>query len=59
MKDPNDINIYIWLTQRNRTYQFLAGIDESFDKDRRGLLLQDPLPTVEEAYASIRRETIR
>ena len=54
IKDPNDIIIYNRLTQQNRLYQFLAGIDESFDEDKIYLLLQDPLPTVEEAYASIR-----
>ena len=59
MKDPNEIIIYNQLIQQNRLYQFLAGIDDTFDKDRRDLLLQDPLPTVEEAYASIRREIMR
>ena len=59
MKDPNDIIIYHQITQHNRLYQFLAGIDESFDKDRRDLLLQDPLPIVEEAYASIWRKVMR
>ena len=59
IKDPNDIIIYNRLTQQNRLYQFLAGINDSFDKDRRDLLLEDPLPTVEEAYSSIRHETMR
>ena len=59
MKGPNDIIIYNRLTQQNGLYQFLGGIDEPFDKDRRDLLLQDPLSTVEEAYASIRREKMR
>ena len=59
MKDPCDIIIYNQITQQNRLYQFLAGINETFDKDRRDLLLLDPLPTVEEAYASIRREILR
>ena len=59
MKDPEDIIIYNQLTQQNRLYQFLAGINESFHKDRRDLLLLDPLLTVEEAYASIRREVMR
>ncbi|XP_057529771.1 uncharacterized protein LOC130808310 [Amaranthus tricolor] len=59
MKDPGDIIIYNQLTQQNRLYQFLAGINESFDKERRDLLLLDPLPIVEEANASIRREVIR
>ena len=59
MKDPEDIIIYNQLIQQNRLYQFLAGIDDIFDKDKRDLLHLDPLPTVEEAYASIRREIIR
>ena len=59
MKDPEDKIIYNQLTQKNRLYQFLAGVNETFDKERRDLLLQDPLPTAEEAYACIRREIIR
>ncbi|XP_057540778.1 uncharacterized protein LOC130818633 [Amaranthus tricolor] len=59
MKDPGDIVIYNQLIQKNRLYQFLAGIHQTFDKDRRDLLLLDPLRTVEEAYASIRREILR
>ena len=59
MKYPSDIIIYNQLIQQNQLYQFLAGINESFDKDRRDLLLLDPFPTVEEAYASIRREIMR
>ncbi|XP_057523601.1 uncharacterized protein LOC130803502 [Amaranthus tricolor] len=59
MKDPEDKVIYNQLTQKNRLYQFLAGVNETFDKERRDLLLQDPLPTAEEAYAFIRREIMR
>ena len=59
MKDPEDIITYNRLTQQNRLYQFFAGINETFDKDRHDILLQNPLPTVEEAYASILREIMR
>ncbi|CAO2839435.1 unnamed protein product [Amaranthus hypochondriacus] len=59
MKDPEDIIIYNQIIHHNRLYQFLAGLDESYDKDRRDLLIQSPLPTVEEAYAGIRREMLR
>ena len=59
MKYPGDILTYNQLIQQNQLYQFLARISETFDKDRRDLLLLDPLPTVEEAYASIRREIMR
>lgn len=51
-----DKTIYNRLTQQNRLYQFLAGLDDSLDKDWRDLLNLDTLPTVEVAYATIRRE---
>ncbi|CAO2835123.1 unnamed protein product [Amaranthus hypochondriacus] len=53
---PEDKTIYNRLKQQTRLYQFLAGLDESLDKDRRDLLNTDPLPTIEIAYAAIRRE---
>ncbi|CAO2823097.1 unnamed protein product [Amaranthus hypochondriacus] len=53
---PEDKTIFNKINQHNRLYQFLAGLEESFDKDRRYLLNQDPLPTVEQAYATIRRK---
>ena len=59
MKNLGDILTYNQLIQQNRLYQFLVGINETFDKDRRDLLLLDPLPAMEEAYASIRREIMR
>ena len=37
----------------------MAGINENLDKERRDLLNQDPLPTLEMAYAMIRREIAR
>uniref|UniRef100_A0A803LUX7 Uncharacterized protein n=1 Tax=Chenopodium quinoa TaxID=63459 RepID=A0A803LUX7_CHEQI len=45
--------------EQNRLYYFIAGLDDSLDKDRRDLLNMDPLPTVEEAYATIRLELSR
>lgn len=59
MKHPEDITIYKEISQRNKLYQFLSGINETYDKDRRDILNKTPLPTVEEAYASIRREISR
>ena len=32
MKDPGDIIVYNQLIQKNRLYQFLAGIHQTFDK---------------------------
>lgn len=40
-------------------FQFLAGINDTFDKERRDLLNLEPLPSVEAAYATIRREFSR
>lgn len=59
MKYTEDINIYNNIIQRHKLYQFLGGINDSFDKDRRDILNKSPLPTVEEAYATIRREISR
>ena len=59
MKHAEDITIYNEIKQRERLYQFLAGVHDSLDKERRDLLLRDPLPTVEEAYSHVRREIIR
>lgn len=55
----DDITIFNGFLQRQRVYQFLVGINDTFDKERRDLLNQEPLPTVEEAYATIRREINR
>ena len=55
MKHDDDITIFNSFIQRQRLYQFLAGINDT----RRDLLNQDPLPTVEKAYAAIRREINR
>ena len=55
----DDITTHNKLIQQGRLYQFLQGLDDSFDKDRRDLLKEDPLPSVENAYATIRREVAR
>lgn len=34
----------------------MAGLKETFDKDRRDLIIRDILPSNEEAYATIQRE---
>ena len=45
--------------KKKRLFQFLAGINETFDKEKRDLLNLDPLPTVDMGYATIRREVSR
>ncbi|XP_057546216.1 uncharacterized protein LOC130825160 [Amaranthus tricolor] len=59
MKHTEDITIFNTFIQKQRLFQFLAGINDTFDKEKRDLLNQDPLPTVEIAYATIRREISR
>ena len=59
MVHAEDITIFNTYIQKQRLFQFLAGINETFDKEKRDLLNQEPLPTVETAYATIRREISR
>ena len=59
MKCAEDITIFNTFIQKQRLFQFLAGINDTFDKERRDLLNQDPLPSVEAAYAAIRRKINR
>ena len=56
MKYPEYITIFNSFIQRQCLYQFLVGIPDTFDKERRDLLNRDPLPTLDEAYATIRCE---
>ena len=59
MKCFEDIAQFNSFIQRQRLYQFLAGINENMDKERHDLLNQDPLPTIEMAYAMIHWELVR
>ncbi|CAA0837053.1 Unknown protein [Striga hermonthica] len=59
MRCPEDIAIFNQLRSEQKLYQFLAGVGEEFATDRRELLNQEPLPAVETAYATIRRERDR
>uniref|UniRef100_A0A803L9R4 GAG-pre-integrase domain-containing protein n=1 Tax=Chenopodium quinoa TaxID=63459 RepID=A0A803L9R4_CHEQI len=59
MKCAEDITLFNSFIQRQRLYQFLAGVNDSLDKEKRDILYLDPLPTIDAAYASIRREIAR
>ena len=56
MLNITEFNRYI---QRQRLYQFLTGIHDSLDKERREILNSEPLPTMETTYDAIRREIAR
>ena len=59
MTCDKDRTTYNVLVQQNCLDQFLTGINENLDKEKRDILNQDPLPSVEAAYAQSRREIIR
>ena len=59
MKCVEDITLFNSFIQRPRLYQFLAGINYDLDKEKRDLLHQEPLPSLDAAYATIRREITR
>lgn len=58
-KCQDDITMFNTYIQRQRFYQFLAEINDFLDKEKRDLLQQDPLPTVDATYATIWREITR
>ena len=58
MKCSDDIATFNKIKQEQRLYQFLIGIDEKFEVIRRDLLMQEKTPSVESAYAVVRREAI-
>ena len=59
MKCADDITLFNGFIQKQRLYQFLAGINDTFDKEMRDLLNQDTLPTLDVAYAMIRQDIAR
>ncbi|XP_015057450.1 uncharacterized protein LOC107003644 [Solanum pennellii] len=59
MKCAEDITLFNSFIQRQRLYQFLAGVNDSLDKEKRDILNLDPLTTIDAAYATIRREIAR
>ncbi|KAL5743959.1 hypothetical protein ACOSP7_026824 [Xanthoceras sorbifolium] len=54
-----DIQKYNSIMQEDRVYTFLDGLDERLDKIRGDVLQIKPFPTVERAYAQVRREDLR
>ncbi|KAJ0440582.1 putative RNA-directed DNA polymerase [Helianthus annuus] len=59
MKETGDIQIYNKKIQEQRLYQLLIAIDDKLEPIKRDILKRDPLPSVEVAYAAIRREIAR
>ncbi|KAJ0024300.1 hypothetical protein Pint_07129 [Pistacia integerrima] len=59
MKCESDIQKFNSIIQEDRVYTFLDGLDDRLDKIRSDVLQMNPFPTVEQAYAHVRREDSR
>ena len=59
MECPADIQQYNNLLQEDRVYVFLDGLDDKLDNIHSDMLQLHPFPTVEQAYAHVRREALR
>ncbi|KAL3624219.1 Potassium transporter 8 [Castilleja foliolosa] len=59
METPGDILKLNRRIQTYRLYQFLHGANPKLDPVKRDLLKESPLPSVETAYAALRREASR
>ncbi|ESQ38506.1 hypothetical protein EUTSA_v10029155mg, partial [Eutrema salsugineum] len=59
MECTADIQHYNKIVQEDRVYTFLAGLDDTLDSIRSDVLRSVPFPTIEEAFAKVRREATR
>lgn len=59
MECPKDIQKFNSLLQEERVYIFLDGLNDRLDNIRSDILQLKPFPTIEQAYAHVRREDTR
>ncbi|XP_068636961.1 uncharacterized protein [Aristolochia californica] len=59
MKDPDDVITYRKSVERLRVHIFLNGLDAEFEQVRGEILRKDPILDLEEAYAYVRRDSVR
>ena len=59
MIHPKDITKFTEFVQETRVYTFLDGLDDRLDSVRAVILQMASFPTIEQAYAIVRRETSR
>jgi len=59
MKCDGDRAEHNRITEENRLFNFLSGLNSQFDAVRREILRMDPLPTVESGYSAVRKEAGR
>ena len=58
MKCAIDIKSYNSMLQEERVYIFLDGLDDRLDLVRSDVLHLKPFPSIEQAYAHVRREDL-
>ncbi|XP_075498838.1 uncharacterized protein LOC142537165 [Primulina tabacum] len=58
-KDPADARLHRRILEKERTYDFLAGLNPSLDEVRGRILGVKPLPSLDEIFAEVRREEHR
>ena len=56
---PAYIQYFNNMLQEDRVYTFLDGLDDKLDNIRSDVLQLKPFPTLEQAYAHVRREAVR
>ena len=59
MESTTDINTYNRLQENHRLFKFLSGLTEQYDGITRDILRATELPSVDAAYATVRREAAR
>ncbi|XP_058081879.1 agamous-like MADS-box protein AGL3 [Magnolia sinica] len=59
MECPTDIQRYNNLLQEDRVYVFFDGLDDKLDNIHSDVLQLHSFPTMEQAYAHVRREALR
>jgi Retrotransposon gag protein len=59
MVHPEDITKFNEFVQETRVYTFLDGLDDRLDNVRAAILQMASFPTIEQAYAIVRRKTSR
>ena len=58
-KDPEDALLFQKLRNKERVYDFLAGLNRELDEVRGRLLGRHPLPFIDKVFAEVRREEHR
>ncbi|CAL8146948.1 unnamed protein product [Prunus armeniaca] len=59
MKCADDMKTFQAAVMADRVYDFLAGLDDTYDKVRSDILRSDKVPSIENLFFVVRREAQR